>query len=131
MTEYFVCECCGQRFYNKHEYNTHKNFYERKHLYGPRAERDILRDMFLYGKELRYIFHIEAMLRCFMKWENIDDERKIRIKNKANALFARMLNAEKCAEKIISQSTPMERFYLLKELQSPLNDTDGILDHLI
>lgn len=38
--------------------------------------------------------------------------------------------AEK-AEKIVSRSTPMERYFLLLELKSPLTDTDGILDHLI
>ena len=131
MDECFVCECCGTRFYSKHGYNVHNNFYEGRHWYGPKAERDILRDMFMYGNDLRSKSTVEERLRCFMSWENIDDERKSRIKNKANSLLARMDKAEKYAEKIVSQSTPMERYFLLLELKSPLNDTDGILDHLI
>ena len=107
MAEYFVCECCGQRFYNKHEYNTHKNFYEGRHWYGPKAERDILRDMFMYGYDLRNKSTIEKRLQCFTSWENIDDGRKSRIKNKANSLLVRMDKAEKYAEKIVSRSTPM------------------------
>ena len=132
--EKMVCEYCGKVFYSEYwegGYIDHyMNFAQNKKLYGKDIKHDV-HEICYDGNDLRKEEDMKNRLYCYLKWDNISDDTKNRVKEKCEFLINKIIKTRKNAKDIVSGLKMLERRLLIEEAQDnchkPYGDEDDKL----
>jgi len=92
-----ICKHCGKEFYTKYSiggYIDHyENFSSRHNSFGKDVGYDV-EAICYHGNDIRDDEDIAERLNCYLKWDNVPDDIKIRVKEKCEFLINKIINAK-------------------------------------
>ena len=87
-----ICKYCGKEFYTEYSiggYIDHyENFSSRHNSFG----KDDVEAICYHGNDIRYDEDIAERLNCYLKWDNVPVDIKIRVKGECEILINKIIN---------------------------------------